>query len=139
MARIGSRIATIASLPLAQLRSEWTVLFDAPAPNLPEGLLRMALAYGMQERAIGGVPATITKALKRYGAGEGGDASPQMPSLHPGTRLVRSWNGRTIEVLVTEDGFLFEDRRYRSLSSIARHITGTAWSGPRFFGIAAHG
>jgi hypothetical protein len=60
-------------------------------------------------------------------------------TLKPGTRLVRSWNGRTIEVLVTLDGYLHEDRTFRSLSHVAREVTGTPWSGPRFFGINARG
>ncbi len=58
--------------------------------------------------------------------------------LKAGTRLVRSWNGRTIEVLVSEHGYTWEDRSYRSLSHIAREVTGTAWSGPRFFGLEAN-
>jgi hypothetical protein len=57
--------------------------------------------------------------------------------LRPGTRLVRSWNGTGYSVLVTEGGFLFEDQTYRSLSHIARAITGARWSGPRFFGLKA--
>jgi hypothetical protein len=56
-------------------------------------------------------------------------------SLRPGTRLSRDWHGRTYHVLVLEDGFLHQDRQYRSLSQIAAAITGTAWSGPRFFGL----
>jgi hypothetical protein len=60
-----------------------------------------------------------------------------MTQLKPGTRLVRSWHGRTISVLVSEAGYVFEDRTYRSLSRIAREVTGAAWSGPRFFGLLA--
>ena len=55
----------------------------------------------------------------------------------PGTRVVRSWNGRTLTVQIEKEGFIFEDRTYRSLSAIAREVTGTAWSGPRFFGLNA--
>ncbi len=61
------------------------------------------------------------------------------PTIKPGTRLLRSWNGRTIAVTAIEDGFLFEERRYRSLSAIAREVTGTGWSGPRFFGLTGNG
>jgi hypothetical protein len=60
-----------------------------------------------------------------------------MTQLKPGTRLVRSWHGRTISVLVSEAGYVFEDRTYRSLSRIAREVTGAFWSGPRFFGLLA--
>jgi hypothetical protein len=68
-------------------------------------------------------------------------ASPgkSAPEITPGTRLVREWNGRTIDVIATKGGMLWEGRTYRSLSAIAREVTGTAWSGPRFFGIGAHG
>jgi len=53
----------------------------------------------------------------------------------PGTRLLREWNGKLHAVLVDDDGFLFDDRRFASLSHIAREITGAHWSGPRFFGL----
>ena len=56
-------------------------------------------------------------------------------SLRPGTRLVRSWNGETYSVLVTDDGYVFNDQTFGSLSSIAKAITGAKWSGPRFFGL----
>lgn len=60
------------------------------------------------------------------------EASSYIPA---GTKLIREWNGRTIEVLVTDQGFEHAGRHYRSLSQIARHITGAHWSGPRFFGL----
>jgi hypothetical protein len=59
--------------------------------------------------------------------------------LRPGTRLVREWQGRQVDVLVTEDGFVWEERSYTSLSGIARAVTGAHWSGPRFFGIVRRG
>jgi hypothetical protein len=59
----------------------------------------------------------------------------QVPALRPGTRLVREWNGRTHAVDVGEDGFVFDGKTYRSLSAIAKRITGAHWSGPRFFGL----
>ncbi|CAN1539166.1 Protein of unknown function DUF2924 [Sphingomonadaceae bacterium] len=74
-----------------------------------------------------------------------GAPRPSRPSplrqvtLATGTRLVREWNGRTISVDVVGDGFVWNDVRYRSLSEIARTVTGTRWSGPRFFGIAGRG
>ncbi len=61
------------------------------------------------------------------------------PRLRPGTRLVRSWQGRTYSVLVTEHGFVMDDREYPSLSRIAEAVTGTHWSGPRFFGLTRRG
>lgn len=67
---------------------------------------------------------------------KGGEISAvAAPTLSPGTRLLRDWNGRNIEVTVVENGYLFDDRLYNSLSQIAEHVTGTHWSGPRFFGL----
>ena len=73
-------------------------------------------------------------------AGAAGGFSPRRNvALSPGTRLIREWNGRTIAVEVREDGFVWEDRTYRSLSEIARAVTGAHWSGPRFFGLNLRG
>lgn len=67
---------------------------------------------------------------------KGGEISAvTAPTLSPGTRLLREWKGRTIEVTIVENGYLFEERLYTSLSQIAEHVTGTHWSGPRFFGL----
>src|SRR5207253_2232691 len=69
--------------------------------------------------------------LKQTGAAN----TPRRPELKPGTRLVREWQGRTYEVLVLDRGFSWQGTHYRSLSALARKITGTAWSGPLFFGL----
>ena len=69
------------------------------------------------------------------GQGATQPGAPASTSLRPGTRLVRSWNGKTYSVLVTDDGYRFNDQTYGSLSSIAQVISGTKWSGPRFFGL----
>jgi hypothetical protein len=61
--------------------------------------------------------------------------TPPRPELKPGTRLMREWQGRTYDVLVLDDGFSWQNTQYRSLSALARKITGTAWSGPLFFGL----
>ena len=73
----------------------------------------------------------LARRIERTGSIEQGDQI----SLKPGTRLVREWGGRTCPVLVCEEGFLFEDHHFGSLSHVAREITGTNWSGPRFFGL----
>jgi hypothetical protein len=62
-------------------------------------------------------------------------AAPSAPRIKPGARLIREWHGRTHAVCVTDVGFEFEGATYRSLTKIAREITGTQWSGPRFFGL----
>jgi Protein of unknown function (DUF2924) len=92
----------------------------------------------MQEVALGGLRLPrqrqlrqIAQQFKQTGAAK----IPPRPELKPGTRLMREWQGRTYDVLVLDDGFSWQNMRYRSLSAIARKITGTAWSGPLFFGL----
>jgi hypothetical protein len=99
------------------------------------------LAQRLQERRYGGLPAVVRRELARIAAGEQpiGVRRPTKKSIRPGTRLVREWQGRPVAVLVLEEGFLWEDRRYRSLSEIAREVTGVRWSGPRFFGLTTNG
>lgn len=83
----------------------------------------------------------VARELVRVAAGENPAASPRLAktAMRPGTRLLREWRGRTIAVLVEEDAFLWEERRYGSLSEIAREVTGAHWSGPRFFGLTGNG
>jgi hypothetical protein len=92
----------------------------------------------MQEVALGGLCLPrqrqlrqIAQQFKQTGAAN----TPPRPALKPGTRLLREWQGRTYEVLVLDDGFSWRGTHYRSLSALARRITGTAWSGPLFFGL----
>lgn len=96
------------------------------------------IAYKLQEQAYGGMPPALRRELARLAAQleRSGDLDVERQlKLKTGTRLVREWHGRTCYVTVLEQGFLFEDRCYASLSQIARHVTGTKWSGPRFFGL----
>lgn len=131
---------TLNSMPLAGLRQAWLVLGEGTPPQLPEHLLRRLLAYRLQEQAHGGLPAKIVRKLEQLAKGEGKElARPASNRPGPGTRLIREWNGRTIAVQVRDDGFVWEERQYSSLSQIAREVTGTQWSGPRFFGLARNG
>ena len=87
---------------------------------------------------MGGLPgATCRRLLALAESRQEGETArvPPAPRLRPGTRLLRTWRGRTMTVTVLEDGFLFEDRRYASLTDVAKAITGSHWSGPRFFGL----
>ena len=98
------------------------------------------LAQRLQEKRHGRLPLLVVRELERAGACS---VVPQQTQkkvvLTPGTRLIREWNGRTIAVEVREDGFLWDERVYRSLSQIAREVTGAHWSGPRFFGLNRRG
>ena len=97
-----------------------------------------AVAHRLQEIALGGLRPEPQRRLRQIVQEFRETGSTRMrarPELKPGTRLVREWQGRTYEVLVLDDGFSWRSTRYRSLSAIARTITGTPWSGPLFFGL----
>lgn len=130
----------LAGLSLAELRDEWLAAYGDAPPSIAPALLRLGIAYRWQEKLVGKLPARLARRLDRDGGAKSAATAIQ---IAPGTQLVRSWNGRTLSVAVMDDGrFAFEDRTYRSLSAIARAVTGTAWSGPRFFGLegaASHG
>lgn len=140
MSRLEDQLSALASLSPAQLREKWSGLEDGSPPSLPPDLFRRLLAQRLQERRHGGLPALVARELARVIEG-GGRANPfrSAMKLTPGTRLVREWNGRTISVEVLEQGFAHADRTWRSLSEIARHVTGAHWSGPRFFGLTGNG
>ncbi len=93
-----------------------------------------AIAYDIQAKALGGLSARTIRALKAAAKPGAAPAAATRPP-GPGTRLIREWNGILHEVEVLDDGYLWRGQRHRSLSAIARAITGTKWSGPRFFGL----
>ena len=132
-------IEVLQSLDVISLREEWRRLKGSAPPRLSRDLLLRAVAYELQVEAFGGLSA---QALRRISMAEdkAGDTleAPERPQarLSSGARLVREWHGRTHSVEVLQNGFLFEGQTYRSLSEIARRITGSHWSGPRFFGLA---
>lgn len=129
----------IAALNGDNLASAWAKTFATPLPEVAPSLLRRALAYERQERKSGGLPVVVRKQLESVSADQT-TGMPEAPlKLKPGTRLVREWNGTMYTVIVTTDGFEFAGRSWRSLSMIARHITGAQWSGPRFFGLKRGG
>ena len=132
-------LARLPELNLGELRREWRTLYKTEAsPHLSRELLVRAVAYRMQEVTLGGLRPgrqrqlrQIAQQFKQTGAAK----IRARPELKPGTRLMREWQGRTCEVLVLDDGFSWQGTHHRSLSAIARKITGTAWSGPLFFGL----
>jgi hypothetical protein len=132
-------LSRLPELNLGELRQQWRILYKTEAsPHLSRELLVRAVAHRMQEVALGGLPSgrqrqlrQIAQQFKQTGAAN----TPPRPELKPGTRLMREWQGRTYDVLVLDDGFSWQNTCYRSLSAIARKITGTAWSGPLFFGL----
>jgi Protein of unknown function (DUF2924) len=136
---VADRLARLETLDLSAMRQEWRRLYRAEPPRLSRDLMTRALAYRIQEIAFGGLSKATLRRLASLAAefeSDGRIATPAQPRIKPGARLVREWHGRTHAVVVTEEGFEFEGRFYRSLTGIARKITGAAWSGPRFFGLA---
>jgi Protein of unknown function (DUF2924) len=135
----GEALSRLPELDIGELRRQWRSLYKAEAPrHLSRELLVRAVAYRMQELARGGLRPEPQRQLRRIAQEfrETGAATIRArPELKPGTRLVREWQGRSYDVLVLDDGFSWQGMRYRSLSAIARQITGTAWSGPLFFGL----
>ncbi|KQX23447.1 MULTISPECIES: DUF2924 domain-containing protein [unclassified Sphingomonas] len=142
MAAIDDQLAGLATLSQAQLRTEWRKYHKGQLMPLGLGcdLASRAIAWQRQERVRGGLTTATRRELKRLTKQlvETGDIDlGKDRSMKPGTKLVRQWHGTIYHVLVREDGFQFQDRQYRSLTPIAREITGAAWSGPRFFGLKA--
>ena len=140
-AKLDADVSRLEELPPAGLRRAWEEQENTTPPRVGTALLRRLLAQRLQERRLGGTPVMVLRELSRV-AGSGGAtgaASPPPRALTPGARLIREWQGRTIAVSVTENGFIREERTYQSLSQIAREVTGAHWSGPRFFGLTRRG
>jgi len=126
-------VVDIAGMERGDLAALWREAIGGPPPKrLSTPFLRRILAWEVQAREHGGLPAAFEKKLERIADGKARSARQK---LRPGGRLVREWNGVSHVVDVTGDGFLWRGARYRSLSAVAREITGAHWSGPRFFGL----
>jgi hypothetical protein len=132
-AMVEAEIAHIRSLGIDALRRSWRAVFGrTPPAALTKDLLGRMIAFHMQERAFGGLDRESLRLLDGFARHTG------LPRRHlkPGTMLVRDYQGERHTVTVTPDGFDWQGTTYTSLSAIARAITGTAWSGPRFFALA---
>ena len=136
---VAQALARLSELTIFELRGEWRRLHRVPPPmRLSRDLLVRGITYKLQERAYGGLSKAAARKLEQAAAGPPGRgaAKPAPPiSLKPGTRLVREWHGVTHTALIHADGIEWRGERYRSLSVVARKITGARWSGPRFFEI----
>ena len=133
-------LSRLAQLDLGELRELWCRLYNSEAaPRLSRELLVRAVAYRMQEVSSGGPRLALQRQLRQLGLELQQTGRLRIhPELKPGTRLMRVWRDRSYEVLVLDDGFSWQGTHYRSLSAIARKITGTAWSGPLFFGLRSN-
>ncbi len=131
-------LARLNDLALDELRAEWRRLYRSAPPRLSRDLMRRAIAYRIQEKAFGGLSAASKRKLKDHAIQiefTGRVRPDSRAVVRSGARLVREWNGRTYTVTVTEDGFEYGGKTFRSLTKVARVITGAHWSGPRFFGL----
>lgn len=127
-------LADLEAMDRKGLARVWTDLVGGSVPaSMSQPMQRRFLAFELQAKAEGGLSAALRARLDRIAAGEERKASP---TLQPGARLLRQWNGTTHVVDVLSDGFHWNGTPHRSLSAIARAITGARWSGPRFFGLA---
>lgn len=162
--RLETVLEEIGPLNLEGARRRWQELYGSPAPpTLRKPLLQAALAYRLQERALGGLKPATKRLLRRVAeqadhrelaVTEGARVDKQQGTedkagnkdirrgtgvsparIKPGTRLLRTWRGMMHEILVLETGVTYRGQPYRSLSEVARLITGQRWSGPRFFGL----
>lgn len=132
MSPVAAELEALAQLDRAALADRWVRAFGCPPPRGSRSqLLVLALAWQVQMADLlgSGSPDRLLRSLRRSSVPSSG------PALAPGTRLLREWQGRTHQVTVLSSGFEWKGARYRSLSAIARSITGTAWSGPLFFGL----
>jgi len=133
-------LENLEKLSRAELRTLWTKeLAEKPPASLGRDILALGIAYARQERRYGGLSKRVVKELDRLSARVLRDGDAPQPLMTPlpraATILVREWHGTTHHVTVTDEGFLWNGKIHRSLSSIAGAITGTKWNGPRFFGL----
>jgi len=134
-------LGELRGLDSTALKQRWRVLYrtDAPA-HLGQALLLQAVAYRLQERALGSLKRSTRRLLERVAEDSIRRRSPietRATKVTPGTVLIREWHGVSHRVTVLADGVQLRGARYRSLSEVARKITGSHWSGPRFFGLRA--
>ena len=136
-----SELAAIAMMTYSELHLAWRRHYRTVSPKkISRDILQLGIAWKIQESRLGGLSVSMKRqiaALARTMEAKSDLAKPRAVSPKPGARLLRTWEGVTHEVMVVEDGFLWAGKTWASLSAIARQMTGTRWSGPRFFGLIA--
>ncbi len=138
---VGAALSALSLLDTLELKARWKALYGSDPPDrLRRPLMIQALAYRLQEQALGGLKPATRRLLERVA----GDAETRRPvatdsqrRVKAGAMLIREWHGTKHQVTALKDGFMFRGKRFQSLSKIAGEITGTRWSGPLFFGLKA--
>jgi hypothetical protein len=141
---LDEEIANLPTLSKVELLTKWRERLKQPLPShLNKPILVPLLAYRLQEQAYGGLKPAYKRRLRELAESFERNPNPNRAAkivsssarIKPGTRLIRQWDDQTHQVTVAEEGFEYNGERYKSLSEIARLITGTRWSGPLFFGL----
>ena len=135
-----SRLAALKTFSVKELKAEWEKLIGTAAPNNSRAFLELRIAYRIQELSHGGPDRETRRMLDLLADEVEGHnmrkhqiADPRNPVV--GTKLIREWDGVEHTIIVLKDGFDWKGRRFKSLSAVAREITGTRWNGYRFFGL----
>ena len=135
---VGQELNGLIRLSRHSLAERWEMFFGAsPPPRTSRSLMIRAVAYKMQERAFGPLKPATRRLLAREPETVQRSAVTPTREGRPGTVLLREWQGVSHQVTILEDGVLYRGQCYRSLSAVARVITGSRWSGPLFFGLKA--
>ena len=138
---LADELTELRGLDPAALKQRWQVLYRTEAPvRIGQILLLQAVAYRLQEKALGGLKHSARRLLERTAEDSFHRRTPieaSATNVTPGSVVIREWHGISHRVTVLADCVMLRGTRYRSLSEVARKITGTRWSGPRFFGLIA--
>jgi hypothetical protein len=136
---LAAEIAGLSKLGIDELRERWKATYGrAPSGEIGRSFLTRAIAYHLQEQAHGGLKPSTRRLLAQVAedtAGGFASKKPRNRMAQSGTVLIREWQGNAHRVTMLYDGVSFNGKHYRSLSEVAREITGSRWSGPRFFGL----
>ena len=136
---LAAEIDGLSQLGLDNLRERWKEIYGkASSREIGRSFLIRAIAYRLQERAYVGLKPSSRRLLSEVAEQSASGKSPKAPRIRraqSGTILVREWQGKAHRVTVLDEGVSFKGEHYRSLSEVAREITGSRWSGPRFFGL----
>lgn len=135
-----TRLTALKAMSVKELKAEWETLFDTAAPNNSRNFLTFRIAYRIQELTYGGPDLQTRRLLDLLADEVEGHARRKHRIADPrnpvtGTKLIREWDGVEHTVTVLKDGFDWQGRKFKSLSAVARAITGTRWNGYRFFGL----
>jgi hypothetical protein len=134
--QLAGELASLPSLDASALKERFAKLWGHEPPAfMGQGLMRLAIAHRLQEQVMGCLKPRIRRCLEEVLIRSADPKRAPALRIKPGTRLLREWQGVTHEVTVADDGVLFRGERHRSLSEVARLITGARWSGPLFFGL----